>query len=367
MKRIIISGGGTGGHIYPAITIYKELKELTDAEFLYIGAEGGLESTLIPKEGIPFVALPTQGLQRKLSLDAFITMGKAASSVWKARKLIQDFKPDVVIGTGGYVCGPVLMAAALMKIPTLIQEQNVVPGITNRILSKFVDVVAVGYEAAVEAFKAKQVVYTGNPVRPEVMAVSREEGRNHFQLEEEVFTVLIAGGSRGARSINTAMIDVHSHFKGHKGIKLIHITGQGEYGRVIDSLGVTNGDTYSSSSMILPYLHDMPKALSAADLAVFRAGAIGLAEIGVRGLPSVLIPYPYAAEDHQTFNAQVFVKAGAAHMIEDKALNGKALIEEIEYFMSHKDTLIRMGKEAHKLGNPKAARQIGELALSLIK
>lgn len=367
-KRIIISGGGTGGHIYPAITIYKELLAQTDAEILYVGTEAGLEASLVPKEGIPFETVPAQGMKRHLSFESLVTLGKTAQSLWKANRLISQFKPDVVIGTGGYVCGPILMAAALRKIPTIIQEQNVIAGVTNKILSRVVDVVAVGYEEAAKSFgHCKRVVYTGNPVRPEVLKDSRQEGREYFGLMEDDFTVLISGGSRGARSINTAMIDVHKHFKDVDHIKLIHVTGSGEYASVLQELGLQEGETYGKGSRILPYLHDMPKALAAADLAIFRAGAIGLAELAVRGIPSILVPYPYAAEDHQTYNARIFVKEGAAHMIVDKALQGQDLISEIESLYQDSVALQNMAISAKALGRPQAARDIAALALQIAK
>lgn len=369
MKRVIISGGGTGGHIYPAITIYKKIKELApNTEFLYIGTEKGLESQLVPNEGIPFKTLPVQGLQRQISLSTLVTGIKSLVSMVKAFGIVTSFKPDVVIGTGGYVCGPILMAAALMKVPTIIQEQNVVAGITNKLLSKVVDVVAVGYEEAKHSFKNNEkVVYTGNPVRPEVLIDTREEGRAYFNLSDEDFTVLVAGGSRGARSINQAMIEVHKYFKDKPGIKIIHVTGSGEYGRVKEELGVKEDEPYSSSSEILPYLHEMPKALAATDLAVFRAGAVGLAELTVRGIPSILIPYPYAAEDHQTYNAHALVSAGAARIIVDKMLTAEELISEIEGFIKNRSELARMAAAAKSLGKPEAAKDIATLALSIAK
>ena len=297
-----------------------------------------------------------------------MTLGKTAFSLVKANTIISNFKPDVVIGTGGYVCGPILMAAALRNIPTLIQEQNVIAGITNKILSRFVDVVAVGYKDAEASFsKAKRVVYTGNPVRPDVLVDTRADGRNYFNLSDDTFTVLIAGGSRGARTINNAMIDVHKHFQGTKGIKLIHITGDGEYKSVLSQLGITDGNGLGDSSVILPYLHDMPKALAVSDLVVFRSGAIGLAELAVRGIPSVLVPYPYAAEDHQTYNARIFVQEGAAHMIVDQMLSAHDLIGEIEMFMANRDLLSQMGERALQLGKPNAAHDIAKLALSIAK
>lgn len=369
MKRIIISGGGTGGHIYPAITILKEIMSIQeDVEVLYIGTDKGLEATLVPKEGVPFRTLPVQGLQRHLSFGTLVTLFKSAKSMIQAASIVSEFKPDVVIGTGGYVCGPILLAAALKKVPTIIQEQNVIAGITNKILSRFVDVVAVGYEEAAKSFRhCKRVVYTGNPVRPEVLADTREEGRQFFNLKDDDFAVIIAGGSRGARTINNAMIDVHKHFKDVKGLKLIHVTGTGEYDRVLDALGSKDGKDISSASLILPYLHEMPKALAAADLAVFRAGAVGLAELTVRGIPSILVPYPYAAEDHQTYNARILVKNGAARMIVDKCLTSQDLIGEIEEFMVHRDQLQHMSRAALDLGRPQAAHDIAKLALEIAK
>ena len=366
--NIMISGGGTGGHIYPALTIYKTLETMVDANFLYVGTERGLELRIVPKEGIPFTTLPVQGLQRKLSLDTLVTAGKTLSSLWKANQLISDFKPDIVIGTGGYVCGPLLLAAALRGIPTLIQEQNVVPGITNKILSRFVDVVAVGYEEAAPHFpRAKKVIYTGNPVRPSVVTANREEARAYFGLQDVQTAILVAGGSRGARSINTAMQAVHEHYKGREDIKIIHATGTDEYSRVCESLGIQEGDIYSATSHIVPYLDNMDMAMAASDMAIFRSGAIGLAELAVRGIPSILIPYPYAVADHQTFNAKAFVDAGASTMIVDKELNGTRLLQAVDAMLADQRCRKRMAEATLQLGKPEAAIEIAKLALSIKK
>ncbi len=366
--NIMISGGGTGGHIYPALTIYKTLDTMVDANFLYVGTERGLESRIVPKEGIPFTTLPVQGLQRKLSLDTLVTAGKTLSSLWKANQLISKFKPDIVIGTGGYVCGPLLLAAALRGIPTLIQEQNVVPGITNKILSRFVDVVAVGYEDAIRHFpSAKQVVYTGNPVRPSVVTANREEARAYFGLQDNQTAILVAGGSRGARSINTAMQAVHEQYKGREDIKIIHATGTDEYSRVCEGLGIHEGEVYSPTSHIVPYLDNMDMAMAASDMAIFRSGAIGLAELAVRGIPSILIPYPYAAADHQTFNAKAFVEAGASTMIVDKELDGTRLLQAVDAMLADRGCRERMAQATLQLGKPEAAIEIAKLALSIKK
>lgn len=369
MRRVIISGGGTGGHIYPAITIARAIADIEPTEFLYVGSKIGLENTLIPNEGIPFVTIDVRGLERKISFRNLVTLGKTAGSLLKAEQIIHKFKPDVVIGTGGFVCGPVLLAASLSGIPTLVQEQNVIPGVTNTILSRFVKCVALGYEEAAERFKRKDIlVYTGNPVRKDILTGTRDHGRALLGLDPDKFTLLVAGGSRGARSINNAMIEVHRYFRDSRDIQILHVTGDHEYDRVVGQLeGIDGKGRYGEGSHIIPYLHHMPEALAAADLAVYRAGAVGLAELTVRGLPAILIPYPYAAEDHQRYNAQALVMCGAAKMILDKMLTGRELLEEIVHLKNDPEALKRMARASKSKGRPQAAHDIAELALSIAK
>lgn len=369
MRRVIISGGGTGGHIYPAITIARAIADIEPTEFLYVGSKIGLENTLIPNEGIPFVTIDVRGLERKISFRNLVTLGKTAGSLIKAEHIIHKFKPDVVIGTGGFVCGPVLLAASLSGIPTLVQEQNVIPGVTNTILSRFVKCVALGYEEAAERFKRKDIlVYTGNPVRKDILTGTKGHGRALLGLDPDKFTLLVAGGSRGARSINNAMIEVHRYFRDSKDIQILHVTGDHEYDRVVGQLeGIDGKGRYGEGSHIIPYLHHMPEALAAADLAVYRAGAVGLAELTVRGLPAILIPYPYAAEDHQRYNAQALVMCGAAKMILDKMLTGRELLEEIVHLKNDPEALKRMAQASKSKGRPQAAHDIAELALSIAK
>ena len=369
MRRVIISGGGTGGHIYPAITIARAIADIEPTEFLYVGSKIGLENTLIPNEGIPFVTIDVRGLERKISFRNLVTLGKTAGSLLRAEQIIHKFKPDVVIGTGGFVCGPVLLAASLSGIPTLVQEQNVIPGVTNTILSRFVKCVALGYEEAADRFKRKDIlVYTGNPVRKDILTGTRDHGRALLGLDPDKFTLLVAGGSRGARSINNAMIEVHRYFRDRRDIQILHVTGDHEYDRVVGQLeGIDGKGRYGEGSHIIPYLHHMPEALAAADLAVYRAGAVGLAELTVRGLPAILIPYPYAAEDHQRYNAQALVMCGAAKMILDKMLTGRELLEEIVHLKNDPQALKRMARASKSKGRPQAAHDIAELALSIAK
>lgn len=369
MKRIILSGGGTGGHIYPALTIAREIEQIEPSHILFVGTPSGMESRIIPESGYEFYSIPVSGLKRKFTMENMKVLMTAAGSLWRARHILRKFEPDVVIGTGGYVCGPVLMAAALSGIPTMIQEQNVIPGITNKILSRVVDRVALGYEEARARFPSPgKCVYTGNPIRREILSVSRAEARRILGIPEDSFMVLIAGGSRGARTINTAMIGVHRHFAKSDGITLFHVTGTGEFNRVKNELGETaqTGD-YGKGSRIVAYQKDMPSALAAADLVIYRAGAIGLAELAARGVPSILVPYPYAAEDHQTFNARVFVANGASKMIVDKYLTADELIQDITEMKADPDLLQSMAEASRNLGKIHAGQDIARMALALIE
>ena len=370
--RLIISGGGTGGHIYPAVTIAREVARLSgNCEILFVGTKHGLEADIVPKEGFAFATIEVRGLERRLSWQNIRTLFNTFGSVWNSVKIIKDFKPDVVIGTGGYVCGPVLLAASLLKVPTMIQEQNVIPGITNKILSRFVDKIAVGYketEPYFTKYKPDQIIFTGNPIRPEVMSAARDEGQRALGLQPDKLTLLVVGGSRGARSINNAMFEVYKHFNGSPHIQILHVTGQNEYNSIVSKIKQAGIDISGGGNIsIEPYLYNMPLALAAADLGIFRAGAVGLAELTARGIPAILIPYPYAAENHQEFNARVLERHGAATMIADKELTGSKLIAAIEKLVKNPAVLSTMAEKSRESGRPQAAEAIARLALCLIK
>lgn len=361
--KIIVSGGGTGGHIYPALTLIDAIKaKRSDAEFLYVGTEKGLEADIVPKAGINFTALKLEGgLERRFTLE---NISRAANAVWSikhASDVIKDFKPDVVVGTGGYVCGPILLAASLMKVPTLIQEQNAVAGVTNKILSKFVDKIAVGTRDALKNFPPEKTTYTGNPIRAEVLAAKREDGLREFNFNDDKPIVLISGGSRGARSINNAMIDVLKSAAQKNSAQFLHVTGKGEFDSVTKNLG----DLNAPNVKVVPYLYNMPTAMAMADLAVFRAGATGLAELTARGVPAILIPYPYAAENHQEFNARALVEAGAARMILNKDLTAEILSAKIDELLTSPELLKRMAAASLSLGKPAAANEIADMILQL--
>lgn len=366
--RVIISGGGTGGHIYPALTIARAIKEIEPSDILFVGTKQGLEADIVPKEGFPFATVDASGIERRLTMGNLRALFKTFAGLFESLAVIRRFRPDVVIGTGGYVCGPVLLTASLLGIPAIIQEQNVIPGVTNRILARFVGRIAVGYSEAAKNFGASRdkVVVTGNPVRPEVLTATREGGLAALGLSPGKLTILVAGGSRGARSINTAMADVHARFAGRPEIQILHATGSGEYNNIVGLLSGRGIDIAKTGNIsIVPYLYNMPQALAATDLAVFRAGAIGLAELTARGIPAVLIPYPYAAENHQEHNARVLESRGAALVIRDADLGGSHLADTIEALLGDPARLAAMAKASKELGRPEAAAEIARLAIDL--
>lgn len=367
--KIIVSGGGTGGHIYPALTLIRTLeKKVPSLEVLYVGTHKGLEADIVPKEGIPFATVDLQGFKRSLSPENIWRAARAIKSVGRAMGIVRKFQPDVVIGTGGYVCGPVLMAAGLLGIPSLIQEQNVIPGITNKILARFVDTIATGYQEADKYFPVSKVIFTGNPIRAEVMAPRQEGTYEAFGLRPGRKTILVSGGSRGARSINRAMVEVLRYYAGREDVQLLHVTGRDEYEDIMSRVRSAGVDLAEAGNLrVEPYLYDMPRAMSIADLAVFRAGATGLAELTAKGIPAILVPYPYAAENHQEYNARAMEMAGAARVILNKDISPALLIETIDSLLGDEEGLHRMAAASMALGRPCAAEMIAGLIIELAR
>ena len=330
---------------------------------MYVGTQKGLEADIVPKAGINFTALKLEGgLERHFTLA---NISRAANAIWsikRASDIVKSFKPDAVVGTGGYVCGPILLAASLMKVPTLIQEQNAVAGVTNKILSKFVKKIAVGTRDALKNFPADKTVYTGNPIRAEVLAAKKSDGLREFNFTDSKPVVLISGGSRGARSINNAMIDVLKSAAQKNSAQFLHVTGKGEFDAVTAKLS----DVLDAPNIrVVPYLYNMPQAMAMADVAIFRAGATGLAELTARGVPAILVPYPFAAENHQEFNARALVEAGAAKMILNKDLTAEILSATLDEMLSSPDALKKMSEASLSLGKPQAAAEIADLILEL--
>ena len=340
--RVILSGGGTGGHIYPAIAIANKIREkFPNADIMFIGTEKGLESDLVPKAGYKIKYIPVSYLKRKISLHNVKTAGKLLMGLVEARKIIRGFKPDIVIGTGGFVCGPVLYIASRLGYKTLIHEQNVFPGLTNRILSSSVDRIAISFTEASKYFKDKnkgKLVVTGNPIRDEFLKVTEIEANKKYKLDNRP-VVLIVGGSGGSKKLNQAAIDLlNKHYNNN--YRVLLVTGKNHFDGVMKAL--SNNVNALTSNTVLPYINDMPYALKACDLIVCSAGAITIAEITAVGKPSILIPKAHTAENHQEFNGKAIEEAGAAIMIKEDQLNGEELYNYIEKVMGDNRLYMKM-------------------------
>ena len=361
--RVILTGGGTGGHIYPALAIAKGLLACdAETQILYVGIRDGMEARLVPEAGIEFAGISGKGLPRKLSLDTIKVVGKSFKALWETKKLLRQFHPDLVVGTGGYVSGPVVLTAALFNIPTLLHEQNALPGITNRILARVVRRVMVTFSESMERFGVKKKLeLVGLPVRPEIGQLSRMVGARHFGLHPDRLTLLVTGGSRGARTLNQAMIVVLEHLAQRPDIQVIWATGKETYTETIEEFRKRGISWERSGWRVLEYLKDMPEALACADLYIGRAGAASLAELMVAGIPGLLIPYPHAAENHQEHNAQALVKAGAAEIILDSELDGERLWKEIDRLIGQPSLLAKMKAATVKLAQPEALNKIVDL------
>lgn len=356
--KIILSGGGTGGHIYPALALIRRLKEVNPSvEIMYIGTEKGLEKNLVEKAGIALKSVEIQGFKRSLSWSNVKTIQLFFKSVADSKKLVKEFKPDVVIGTGGYVCGPVVYAAAKLGVPTIIHEQNSVAGVTNKFLSKFVSKIALCFEEARGEFPKvpEKVVLTGNPRGQEMLAVVKSDILAEYDLNPELPTLLIFGGSRGARRINEAFVEALPQLVG-KDFQILFATGEVHYQKISNELTIL--DVKNNNVSVVPYIYNMPEVFANVSLVMARSGATSLAELTALGLPSILIPSPYVTNDHQTRNAESLTHNGAAVMVPDAELTGDRLIKEVDRLMT--DTLARnkMAEAAKKMGITDASDRI---------
>jgi len=365
--RIILTGGGTAGHINPAIAIGKKImKENPSAEILYVGTQRGLESELVPKAGFTFESITVKGFRRRLSMDTFKSIIAMFKGLIEAQRIMKSYKPDMVIGTGGYVCGPVVFMAALNRIPTLIHEQNAYPGATNRILSHVVKKIMISYTESSSFFKQNQkIVYTGNPVRQEFVGVDRQKSRSDLGIDDGQTFLLSFGGSGGADRMNRTFMEMIGQFNGASNIRLCHVAGKAYYEKFVRQVR----DLYpnlESNVEIVPYLYDMHTYMGASDLVISRAGAISLAEIATIGVPSVLIPSPNVANNHQVFNARVMKEHKAALMIEEKDLDPIGLASEIKRLMDETDTLDNMRENTIQLSMAEAIERIYETIIQVV-
>lgn len=363
--RLLVSGGGTGGHIYPALALIEVLKKKDpNAEVLYVGTTRGLETKIVPDAGIPLKTLKIQGFKRSLSLENLKTVYLFLKSVHESKKIIKDFKPDIVIGTGGYVCGAVVYAASRLKIPTMIHEQNSVAGVTNKFLSHFVDKIGICFEDAAEQFPKQKVVFTGNP-RAQQVATMKKTGRlyHEYGLTPTKKTVLIFGGSQGARRINEASAAAIAAF-GKEDYQVLFVTGRGHYDKLKKQVADKN---LPANVHMVPYIADMPAILPEVDLIVGRAGATSLAEITALGLPAILIPSPYVTNDHQTKNAQSLVTRKAALMLKESNLTASSLLEAVNSLMNDENKRQQMAANCKQMGVADAGEQVLAVLEDLVK
>ena len=315
--RVIVSGGGTGGHIFPAVSIANAIKaEYPDAEILFVGAEGRMEMQRVPAAGYKIIGLPIAGFDRKNLLKNVVVLYKIAKSQWKARKIIKEFRPHVVVGVGGYASGPTLKTAGQMGIPTLIQEQNSYAGVTNKLLAKSAKKICVAYDGMERFFPAEKIIKTGNPVRQNLLdaKVTKAEATESFGLDPKKRTVLVIGGSLGARTVNESILQHIEDIRGTKDVQFIWQTGK-YYSEEIH-MALAKEDPVENMK-VTDFISNMDNAYAAADLVISRAGASSISELCLLKKPCILVPSPNVAEDHQTKNALALSTKGAAIFVKD--------------------------------------------------
>lgn len=360
--KIIISGGGTGGHIYPAVSIANTLKKrCPDAEILFVGATGRMEMEKVPAAGYEIVGLPIAGLQRKFSLKNFALPFKFVKSRMKAKKILKSFTPDVVVGVGGYASAPTLWAAEKLNIPTLIQEQNSFAGLTNKMLAKRAKKICVAYSGMEKFFPAEKIIFTGNPVRQDLFDVNklRDEAFEFFNLDKSKKIVLVVGGSLGARTLNTVICKEINRINSNN-IQLIWQTGKNFFAQAKNEIA------YSAVKNIRVYdfIYDMNLAFAAADIIVSRAGAGTISELCIIAKPCILVPSPNVSEDHQTKNAMALVNKNAAVKISDDEAASK-LIDAVVQLLGDTKKMNELGENIAKLAMPDAAEKIVDEIIKL--
>lgn len=370
-KKILFATGGTGGHINPALAVAGYIREnYPKAEILFVGTADRMEAQLVPAAGYDFKTIEIQGFSRELNFEGLKHNIKTVNLLFKsegqAKKIIEDFKPDVVIGFGGYVSGPVLSVAARMGIPTAVHEQNAFPGVTNKNLAKKVDVVMLTAPEAEKLLKPKNpCVVTGLPIRGEIISANKEFARAEMKLDSRPL-ILSMGGSLGARAINEAVKYLILHRFEKKDCYYLHATGKAG-ASMIDGIGKDVDLNTNPQIMLREYINDMDRCLAAADLVVCRAGASSLSEIQALGKPSILVPYPYAAENHQYYNAKTMSDRDAAILIEEKDFTGERLLSEVEKLLSKPERLKKMGENARAMAILDASQRITECVCKIVK
>lgn len=360
--KILITGGGTGGHVFPAIAIADAIKKLRpDTEFLFVGAKGKMEMDRVPQAGYAIEGLNIAGFQRSMSLRNLSFPFKLLNSLWKARKIIRRFAPDVVVGTGGYASGPVMRAAQRAGVPTLIQEQNSYAGVTNKILGKKSAAVCVAYDHMEQFFPEDKIVFTGNPVRSDILNLDgkHKDGIRHYGLDPDKKTIAVVGGSLGARTLNNALRDNTAFLEKYDGVQVLWQCGK------FYELVYNECDTAKLPNVHLrAFIDRMDLLYAAADVVISRAGALTISELCLVGKPAVLVPSPNVAEDHQTKNALALVEKGAARLVRDAEAVEK-MLQEALLVLENEALAFSLSESIRQLGRPNAAEAIAREVIKL--
>ncbi len=367
--RVILAGGGTAGHCNPALAIAAMIQSKNPkAECLFVGNRGKIEETLVKKAGYPFKAVQTQGFRRKLTLENVKTVKLYFKALSECKKIIREFKPDLVIGTGGYVSGPVVAAAQSLRIPTCIHEQNAYPGVTSKMLARKAEIVFISFPGSEKYFPAaKKLVLSGNPLREEVLSLSREEARRQLNLPEDAFYLLSFAGSLGALQINRAMVDFIAKNRREQDFYQVHATGKRGWEWMPNALKEKGFDPEEEGTItVRPYLYDMPLHLAAADAVISRAGALTLGELTAMGKPAVLIPSPNVTHNHQYYNARSLSDRGGAILLEEKELSAERLYEIILDLKKNPQKRAELSAHARELALPEAGEVIYREIFDLI-
>ncbi|MBI4378486.1 MAG: undecaprenyldiphospho-muramoylpentapeptide beta-N-acetylglucosaminyltransferase [Nitrospinae bacterium] len=364
--KVVIAGGGTGGHLFPGIAIAQEFRKRdSSAQILFIGTEKGIESRVIPHEGFEIKYIVSEGFKGRGVVKKIRSISKIPAGIFHAMRILNNFNPDIVIGVGGYVSGPVGIASVVLGYFTAIQEQNLVPGVTNRILGRFADIIFTSFEESGKFFNGRRVYCTGNPVRQEIAEISRPTivASPKSQISNFKFTLLVFGGSQGAHRINLAMVEGLKFLAEIRdSLFIVHQTGERDFG-LVQSAYAERG----FHGEVSPFINDMADAYRRADLVICRAGATTLSELTSCGKASVLIPFPFAVNNHQTMNAMMLKEHGASEVIIEKNLNGEILADTILSLIRDRTRLLKLGRESKKMGRPYAVSEIVEHCYRLFK
>ena len=360
--KVIMVGGGTGGHIYPAIAIAEAVQEkIIDSKILFIGSEEGIETKIVPKERFSLVTIKARGMLRKLTYKSISSPFFAITGFFQSIGIIRSFQPQAIVATGGFVSLPVVLAGFFLRIPVILHEGNVTPGLATRICKWFASGITIAFEGSRKYYKFRKVYHIGGPVRKEIIRSVKSISIQHMGIRQDLKTVLVTGGSQGAKSINNVIIDALPELAKNN-VQVIHVCGERDYQWVKEATLSSNFPFYH----LIPYMYNIWDGLAAADIVISRAGATAISEIIAKGLPSILIPFPFSAEGHQDHNAAALQKAGACIVIKDREFNKDNLMSELNKIINDKQSYLNMSRASSLLGKPDAASQFVSIMLGIL-